>query len=147
MATAKSKTAPTTTSVTRKKPTLKSKTSVLTPTTPVGTSITVAKKTSTALTPKQPKSMALVKPAKRSTDLVSQYQTHKNDTGSTTVQIATISEQIKQLQTHLKLHPKDHDSRRGLLIMVGKRRRLLNYLGRSDRITYQKLIVDLKLRK
>ena len=81
------------------------------------------------------------------TSLVSKYQAHKTDTGSTEVQIARLSEQIEELTGHLKQHAKDHDSRRGLLIMVGKRRRLLNYLKRSDEAGYQKLIVDLKLRK
>ncbi|MGI6103346.1 MAG: 30S ribosomal protein S15 [Patescibacteria group bacterium] len=81
------------------------------------------------------------------TSLVSKYQSHKTDTGSTEVQIARLSEQIDELGVHLKQHAKDHDSRRGLLIMVGKRRRLLNYLKRSDEAGYQKLIADLKLRK
>lgn len=79
--------------------------------------------------------------------IIDKYQTHEGDTGSTQVQIARISLEIDELSSHLKKHPKDHDSRRGLLIMVGKRRRLLNYLKRQDESTYQSLIVDLKLRK
>jgi len=84
---------------------------------------------------------------KATKSLVDKYRTHKGDTGSTEVQIAQISEQINTLSKHLKSHHKDNDSRRGLLIMVGKRRRLLNYLARNDEQIYQKLIVDLKLRK
>lgn len=120
----------------------------------------IAKKSaakSTALTKKsaatkavvkaQPTSKALVAAPVKASDLIATYQAHKNDTGSTTVQIAGVSQQIAELQKHLKKHAKDHDSRRGLLIMVGKRRKLLNYLKRSDAGTYQKLIADLKLRK
>lgn len=79
--------------------------------------------------------------------MVEKYRSHKGDTGSTVVQIATLSDQINDLVKHLKKHNKDNDSRRGLLIMVGKRRRLLNYLNLNDEKTYQKLIKDLKLRK
>lgn len=80
-------------------------------------------------------------------DLVTKYQTHKEDTGSAKVQIAVLTEKINQLTGHLKEHRKDFDSRVGLLKMVGKRRRLLNYLAKSDETVYDKLIVDLKLRK
>lgn len=79
--------------------------------------------------------------------IVDQYRTHKEDTGSTSVQIAQLTQQITDLQKHLKKHAKDHDSRRGLLIMVGKRRRLLNYLVRTNPKQYTDLIAELKLRK
>lgn len=80
-------------------------------------------------------------------DLVKKYQSHKNDTGSTDVQVALLTEKIAELAKHLKKHNKDQDSRRGLLMMVGKRRRLLNYLKKSDVKKYEKLIKDLGLKK
>lgn len=111
------------------------------------TNLVTVEKKSTAIAVK-PKKTAAITPVKLAkTDLVAQYQAHKQDTGSTAVQIALLSQQIGELQKHLKKHTHDHDSRRGLLIMVGKRRKLLNYLGRTDEPSYQKLIVDLKLRK
>lgn len=81
------------------------------------------------------------------TDLIKKYQTHKKDTGSTEVQIALLTEKILELAKHLKKHAKDSDSRRGLLMMVGKRRRLLNYLKKGDPKKYDKLIKDLGLKK
>ena len=80
-------------------------------------------------------------------DLIKKYQTHKNDTGSTDVQVALLTEKILELAKHLKKHNKDQDSRRGLLMMVGKRRRLLNYLKKNDVKQYEKLIKDLGLKK
>lgn len=80
-------------------------------------------------------------------DLVKKYQSHKEDTGSTQVQVAVLTEKINQLTEHLKEHRKDFDSRVGLLRMVGKRRRLLNYLAKTDSADYEKIIADLKLRK
>lgn len=80
-------------------------------------------------------------------DLVSKYQTHEGDTGSTQVQVALLSERITELTDHLKEHKKDFDSRSGLLKLVGRRRRLLNYLSATDAEMYQKLVVDLGLRK
>ncbi len=80
-------------------------------------------------------------------DIVKKYQTHKNDTGSTEVQVALLTEKIMELAKHLKKHSNDADSRRGLLMMVGKRRRLLNYLKKSDPKKYDKLIKDLGLKK
>ena len=80
-------------------------------------------------------------------DLVKKYQSHKEDTGSTSVQVAVLTQKINELTEHLKEHRKDFDSRVGLLKMVGKRRRLLNYLGKSDADSYAKLIADLGLRK
>ncbi|AKM82318.1 TPA: 30S ribosomal protein S15 [Candidatus Berkelbacteria bacterium] len=80
-------------------------------------------------------------------DLIKKYQTHKNDTGSTEVQVALLTEKIMELAKHLKKHAKDSDSRRGLLMMVGKRRRLLNYLKKGEPRKYEKLIKDLGLKK
>jgi len=80
-------------------------------------------------------------------DLVRKYQTHKKDTGSAEVQVVLLTEKIKELAKHLKKHAKDSDSRRGLLIMVGKRRRLLNYLKKINPKIYEKLIKDLGLKK
>ena len=79
--------------------------------------------------------------------LVEKYQSHKKDTGSIEVQIALLSQKIGELIHHLEEHHKDYDSRRGLLMMVGKRRRLLNYLKKNDPKKYEKVIKDLGLRK
>lgn len=79
--------------------------------------------------------------------LVEKYQTHKKDTGSTEVQAALLTERINELVAHLESHKKDNDSRRGLLIMIGKRRRLLNYLKDHNQKKYEKIIKDLGLRK
>ena len=90
------------------------------------------------------------KPVSKTTgkvDLITKYQSHKEDTGSIEVQVAVITTKIADLTKHLKTHKKDYDSRRGLLTMVGKRRRLLNYLKKSDEAKYEKLIKDLGLRK
>lgn len=92
------------------------------------------------------KKVATVKKTE-SVRLTDKYRAHEEDTGSTEVQIALLSERIDSLASHLKDHAKDHDSRRGLLLMVGKRRRLLNYLKKEDVASYQKLIADLGLRK
>jgi len=83
----------------------------------------------------------------RREDLIKKYQTHKDDTGSTEVQIAILTKKVSDLTKHLKDHKKDFDSRRGLLMMVGKRRRLLNYLRKTDEEKYTKLIADLGLKK
>ncbi|MCX6808474.1 MAG: 30S ribosomal protein S15 [Candidatus Berkelbacteria bacterium] len=80
-------------------------------------------------------------------DLVKKYQTHQNDTGSTEVQVAILTKKISDLTKHLKEHKKDFDSRRGLLMMVGKRRRLLNYLRKTEEEKYVKIIADLGLKK
>jgi small subunit ribosomal protein S15 len=78
---------------------------------------------------------------------VSKYQTHGNDTGSTRVQVALLTERINQLNDHhFRSHSKDHHSRRGLLKMVGKRKRLLNYLRRTDVEGYRQLIQELGIR-
>ena len=89
--------------------------------------------------------MALTVDRKR--ELMEKYATHTGDTGSPEVQVALLSEQITQLTEHLKVHKKDHSSRRGLLKMVGRRRRLLNYLTSVDVKRYEKLIKELGLRK
>jgi len=86
-------------------------------------------------------------PVEKEKSLVEKYRSHKSDTGSTEVQIALLSEKMTTLVKHLKKHPKDLDSRRGLLSMIGKRRRLLNYLRRSEPKKYEKIIADLGLRK
>lgn len=80
-------------------------------------------------------------------DLIKKYQTHDNDTGSTEVQIAILTKKISDLTKHLKEHKKDFDSRRGLLMMVGKRRRLLNYLRKTEEEKYNQIIADLGLKK
>jgi small subunit ribosomal protein S15 len=79
--------------------------------------------------------------------IVKDYGRDENDTGSPMVQIALITEQINELTTHLKVHDKDHHSRRGLLVLVGKRRALLQYLKKNDRPAYLQLIERLNLRK
>jgi len=81
------------------------------------------------------------------TDLLKKYQAHKKDTGSAEVQIVLLSNKITELAGHLKKHKKDNDSRLGLIKLVAKRRRLLNYLSKTDPEQYQKLISDLKLRR
>jgi small subunit ribosomal protein S15 len=89
--------------------------------------------------------MALIKEQK--TALISDYARSENDTGSPEVQIAVMSKRIEQLTEHLKGHVKDHHSRRGLLMLVGKRRRLLDYLRREDVERYRALIGRLGLRR
>jgi small subunit ribosomal protein S15 len=79
--------------------------------------------------------------------LISAYATHEGDTGSPEVQVAILTERVTGLTEHLKLHQKDFASRRGLLMMVGQRRRLLDYLRRNDEGRYQKLIERLGLRR
>src|ERR1700741_1325038 len=79
--------------------------------------------------------------------LIEQYRMHVKDTGSPEVQIALLSERINYLTTHLKSHLKDHASRRGLIMMVNKRRRLLDYLNRRDPDRYHPIVERLSLRK
>jgi small subunit ribosomal protein S15 len=79
-------------------------------------------------------------------DIVKKYQLHENDRGSAPVQIALLTTRINDLTEHFRAHPKDHHSRRGLLMMVGKRRRLLEYLRKTDLERYRTLIDDLGLR-
>lgn len=80
------------------------------------------------------------------TQVVNDYQVHATDTGSADVQIALLTERINQLIDHLRTHTHDHHSRRGLLKLVGRRRRLLAYLRGKDRARYQQLIERLGLR-
>lgn len=81
------------------------------------------------------------------TELISGYRTHQADTGSPEVQVALLSERIGTLTEHFKTHNKDHHSRRGLMMLVGQRRRLLDYLKRKDVARYRGLIEKLGLRK
>lgn len=89
--------------------------------------------------------MALTSESK--TELISKYQVHEKDSGSPEVQIALLTVRINNLTEHLKVNKKDHSSRRGLLMMVGKRRQLLNYLTRVDARRYDRIIKELGLRK
>lgn len=79
--------------------------------------------------------------------IIAKHQSHKKDTGSPQVQIAILTDRITALTEHLKTHKKDNHSRRGLLMMVGKRRKLLNYLKNKQPEEYQKIIDELNLRK
>lgn len=83
----------------------------------------------------------------RKTELIGSYKTHDADTGSPEVQVALLSERINYLTEHFKTHVKDHHSRRGLLKLVGQRRRLLDYLKRKDLDRYAELIKRLGIRK
>ena len=80
-------------------------------------------------------------------EIIKEYQLKEGDTGSSEVQIAILTYRINDLNEHLKIHKKDHHSRRGLLKMVGQRRNLLNYLKESDLERYRSLITRLGLRK
>ena len=86
-------------------------------------------------------------PAERRTALITDYATNATDTGSPEVQVALLTERIGTLTEHLKTHAKDFHSRRGLLVMVGRRRRLLDYLKRKDQGRYTTLIGRLGLRR
>jgi small subunit ribosomal protein S15 len=77
---------------------------------------------------------------------VQKYRSHETDTGSTRVQVALLTERINYLTDHFRAHKKDHHGRRGLLKMVGKRRRLLNYLKRTDVDGYRQIVQELGLR-
>jgi small subunit ribosomal protein S15 len=79
--------------------------------------------------------------------IVTEFGTHASDTGSTEVQVALLTERINHLTEHLKVHGKDHHSRRGLLMMVGRRRRLLDYLRDQDVERYRSVIARLGLRR
>jgi small subunit ribosomal protein S15 len=79
--------------------------------------------------------------------LTAEHRVHDSDTGSPEVQVAIFTERIRELTEHLKTHKKDHHSRRGLLLLVGKRRRLLNYLSRNDVGRYRALIAKLGIRR
>jgi small subunit ribosomal protein S15 len=83
----------------------------------------------------------------KKSELTKEFQVHAKDTGSANVQIALLTARINELTVHLQSHVKDHSSRRGLLKMVGQRRRLLDYLSDTDAKRYQELIRKLNLRK
>lgn len=80
-------------------------------------------------------------------EIIEKYKIHPSDTGSSVVQIALLTDRIKYLTEHFKVHAKDHHSRQGLLKMVGQRRSLLDYLKKKDLQQYRSLIQDLGLRK
>ncbi|PHP52239.1 30S ribosomal protein S15 [Actinomyces ruminis] len=83
----------------------------------------------------------------RKQELIAEYATHEGDTGSPEVQVAILSERISNLTEHFKSHAHDHHSRRGLYLLIGKRRRLLDYLEREDIERYRKLIARLGIRR
>ncbi|MFS0643454.1 30S ribosomal protein S15 [Siminovitchia sp. 179-K 8D1 HS] len=83
----------------------------------------------------------------RKNEIISQYRIHETDTGSPEVQIAVLTEEINNLNQHLRIHKKDHHSRRGLMKMVGRRRNLLTYLRNKDVQRYRELIDRLGLRR
>jgi small subunit ribosomal protein S15 len=85
--------------------------------------------------------------AERKQQVVNEYATKKGDTGSPEVQIALLTERINHLTDHLKVHKKDHHSRRGLLMLVGRRRRLLDYVRDTDVARYRGIIAKLGLRR
>lgn len=82
----------------------------------------------------------------KKTEIIESYRVHDTDTGSPEVQIAILTEKINHLNEHLKIHKKDHHSRRGLFMMVGKRRGLLNYLKKKDIERYREIAAKLNLR-
>jgi len=84
--------------------------------------------------------------AKEKNNLIKKYQVHKDDTGSPEVQVAILTKEIEQVSEHLKIHRKDNHSRRGLLKMVGNRRRLLRYLKGEDEKRWEKIVEKLKLK-
>lgn len=111
-----------------------------------------AKTTKTTKTVKSTKAAApkAVKSGNKREDkkeIISQFSIHPKDTGSSKVQVAILTQKINQLSEHLESHPKDDHSRRGLLGLVGKRRKHLNYLRLHDKETYESLLESLQLRK
>lgn len=80
-------------------------------------------------------------------EIIEKFRAHEGDSGSSNVQVAVLTTRINELNEHLKVHPKDHHTRRGLLKLVGKRRNLLNYVKNRDIEEYRKLIEQLGLRK
>jgi small subunit ribosomal protein S15 len=85
-------------------------------------------------------------PIEKTADVISEYKTGEGDTGSPEVQIALMSARISQLTDHLKIHKKDHHSRRGLLLLVGRRKRMLSYLAKVDITRYRSLVQRLGIR-
>ena len=98
------------------------------------------------LAPANARAQEQIQMAFEKTPTVEKYRTHKDDSGSSTVQVALLTARINYLTDHFRTHAKDHHSRRGLLKMVGKRRRLLDYLRRTDLEGYRKIIAELGLR-
>ena len=88
----------------------------------------------------------MLKP-KQKTKIITKHKTHEKDTGSSEVQIAIFTEQISQLAKHLKKHPKDNHSRRGLLKMVAKRKKMLDYLKDENEKRYKKIVKKLELKR
>ena len=88
--------------------------------------------------------MGLPQPIKQ--QVINDYQKHETDTGSADLQVAILTERVKQLSTHLESNPKDHACRRGLLTVIGQRKRLLSYILKQDRARYQALIARLGIR-
>jgi small subunit ribosomal protein S15 len=86
-------------------------------------------------------------PTDTKSTIITDYRTHDSDTGSPEVQVALLSARISHLTEHLKIHKKDHHSRRGLLMLVGQRRRLLNYLSNKDIERYRSIVSRLGLRR
>ena len=84
---------------------------------------------------------------KRKQELMTEYQVHETDTGSSDLQVAMLTDRINQLTQHLKNNDKDHSSRRGLLKMIGRRRRLLSYINKQDSERYKQLIGRLGIRR
>ncbi|MGH7768568.1 MAG: 30S ribosomal protein S15 [Candidatus Binatia bacterium] len=89
--------------------------------------------------------MGIAQPQRK--EVIEQFRLHQTDTGSPEVQVALLSQRIDHLTEHFKLHVKDHHSRRGLLMLVGQRRRLLDYLRKNDYERYRSLIQRLGIRK
>ena len=89
----------------------------------------------------------MVLTSKEKKDLIEQFKLHEDDTGSPEVQVGLLTHRITYLTEHLKVHKKDHHSRRGLLILVGRRRRLLNYVKNKDVKRYRAIIENLGLRR
>ena len=85
--------------------------------------------------------------AERKSEIIAKFKTHETDTGSSEVQIALLSDRISYLTEHFKVHKKDHHSRRGLLKLVGQRRRLLQHLKQKDLAKYRTIIQELGIRK
>ena len=83
----------------------------------------------------------------RKQEIINEFKREENDTGSSEVQIALLTERINELTEHLKVHKKDNHSRRGLFKMIGKRRNLLNYLAKKDLPRYREIVKQLNLRK
>ena len=85
--------------------------------------------------------------AVKKNEIIEKFKTHQTDTGSTAVQVALLTDRIQYLTEHFKVHIKDHHSRRGLLKLVGQRRRLLDYLRKKNLAAYRELIQELGIRK